>query len=104
MDAGRLLKGLNYMDGQQALDCIILQPDALVGKQVSNYAFAALIDKEGVSTHTSILHRGVTRKDFGINVAKDHLRRRTVVPGHQLSPNLGLALQQGTQVLRTEVP
>ena len=104
MDARRLLQGLYYVDRQEPLDRVILQADTAIGKQVANHALAALVHEEGVAADASIFDRGVAWQDFGIDIAQDHIGGRTVIPRHQLAPQLGFIFEQGTEVLGTEMP
>jgi len=54
---------------------------SVANEEVSDDALALLVHKKGIAEDAATLDGGVARKDFGIHVAQDHLRRGGVIPG-----------------------
>src|ERR1044071_8573200 len=102
--AGRLLQRVDYVHGQPVFYRVAWDADGIVGVKIADDAFAAFIDKKRVAANMPVFHGGIAGQDLGIDIAEDHLGRGSVVPRHHLRPQKGLSLQQGTEVVRAEVP
>src|SRR5262249_25540347 len=105
MNARRLLQSLNHVGEQASLNVVGLrEPFAVRDKQVSDHAFAAFVNEESITKDLAALDGGIARKDLGIHITQDHIRRTVVVPGKQTRPDVGFIVQQGAKVGRSEVP
>src|SRR6185437_7154461 len=98
------LQGVNHMHSQSPLHGIVRQADGSISIEVPNHPFASFINKEGVAAHTSIFHCGISWQDLGINVAENHLGRRTIVPRHAICPELRFMIEKWPQVRAAEMP
>src|ERR1035441_1336701 len=82
MDAGRLLQGFDDV-GEQAFFHLVTivtsgsvayrVADRFENEKVADDALALLVNKKGVAEDAAALDGGVAGKDFGVQVAQDHL-------------------------------
>src|SRR5260370_20881088 len=104
LNTGRALQGIDHVSCQAMLYVLAGDGDGAIGVKIADHALAAFVDKKCVATDSLVIHSRVTGKNLRIDVAEDHIRRRTIVPGHHPGPHLTLALQQRPQMMRVEVP
>src|SRR3954470_8759972 len=105
MNPGRLLQGFDDVGQQLQLDLTrIRQASAIGDVQVADHSLAAFVYEEGIAENTPAIDCGITRKDFGIDIAEDHLRGTGIVPRKQARPELRLVIEQGTQIQGRKSP
>ena len=64
----------------------------------------SFVDKEGISKNLPAFDGCISRQDFRINVAQNHVGGTRVVPGEQARPDLGFIVQQWAQIDGRKVP
>jgi len=105
MNAGRLLQSLDHMGQQPDLYIAsICGAPAVRDEKIADYPLAALINEKAVPENKAAFDRGVTGKDFRIDVAQNHFRRAGVVPREQVRPNSTFVIEQGTQIHGRKMP
>ena len=81
MDPGRLLQSFDHVRQQLKFDFVRVRNTASVRhKQIADHSLAAFIHEEAVTENAAALDGSVSRKDFGVDIAQNHLRRSVVVP------------------------
>ena len=72
MHARRLLQRLYHVADKSAFDGSHISAPGR-NKQIANNTLTAFVNEEGVADKTSTFDRGVTRQNFGVDIAQDHL-------------------------------
>src|SRR5579871_2280886 len=105
MDSRRLLQGFDHMRQQPDFYLTrIRQAAPVCYKQIADHSLAALVNEKRVPKDTAAVNRGIARKDLGVDVAQNHLRRAGVVPRQKLCPQPGFIVEQGPKVDGGKVP
>src|ERR1051326_156302 len=105
MNPRRLLQSRDDMGEQANLDLARVGETIAVGDiEIANHALAAFVDEKRVAEDAASIDGGVARQNFGVYVAQDHVSRTGAIPGKQASPELGLIVEQRTQVDGRKMP
>src|SRR6516225_8459937 len=99
MDSGRFLERFDHVLQHPNLNLAAVVARRR-NEKVADDSLAAFIYEEGIPNDAATFDGRVPRQDLRIYVAKDHLRRTTVVPGQQTSPACDFLVKQGTQIRR----
>ena len=72
VNAWGLLQRLNDVLGHLRFDAVRVHATRR-HEQIANHTFGAFIDEEGVADDVAALDGGIAGKDFGIDVAENHV-------------------------------
>src|ERR1700722_8906870 len=99
VNSRRLLQGLDHVRQQLYFDFASVWNAAAVGdEKIADHSLTSFIYEKAVAKNAAAIDGSISRKNFRVDIAQNHLGRSVVVPGKQAGPDMSLVVQQGTQV------
>src|SRR5271168_554674 len=83
-----LLQRLDHVSQQLNFDLARVRKAASVHyKKITDHSLAAFVNEKAVAEDAPAFYGRISRQDFRVDIAQDHLRRSVVVPGKQTRPD-----------------